>query len=178
MKRLATDQDVEDIRGLLRKLDMTLEQSANQLASLRKAIMERVDRFNLNDLLLQLPESDRRKVCAEMSQRGDASFSDEWTAVLGGYNDFLCAVMRAYAQLRFDDVGEGDWFTFYYEASKARTRVMLSMITKHLSGEGGGVEAMIYKMYESVMEGVRRRAIEAEPREVFPRTDGSREPPE
>lgn len=81
----------------------------------------------------------------------------------------MCAVLRAYGHLRCDDVGEDDWFTFYYDCVRSKTEVMYSMMRQALNKEGGQFEALLYKLWDPHMEKIKEFAAHAPSKERIPR---------
>lgn len=102
------------------------------LFSIRRELMDSVDRRMLNQEILSLPDGLKKQLRA---QSGDVISSDEEAAAYLAANELRLEVLREYAARRYGDRAERDWFQLYERASMLKQRSARNFIVHSMSGE-------------------------------------------
>ncbi len=173
VKQKFADSAIQEVRQELSETARRVDSAVDPIVALREAIMDEADTIVREQAILNLPAADREKLHTKMKELLDEEMreleTDETRAVIGVRSEMICRVLRLYALQKYEDVGEDDWLTYYWDACKSKEEVMLRMIQEQLSGGDPGVEAVLYKAWRDSWPQLRQFALEAAPREKIPR---------
>lgn len=146
MKSRLTESAIENVKKELFKIEKGSKEAEDPLVPLRTALMDAFDTSLLNHSLSQLKVETKKILHAQL---GDL-YTDE--VFLWGYltRSFMCGILRWYSSLKYDDAGEDDWFTYYTQIAKQRTKNVVETLQCLETGDGEitGVRGLIKKAYE------------------------------
>jgi len=115
----------------LMEIEVKLDNEAQPLQALRRELMDSLDRQVLNTEILSLPSEIR----ARLRQQNDAVLqNDDEARVYLAANALRMTVLREYANQRFGDCADGDWFDVYTKAAHLRQRNTRKYIERALDG--------------------------------------------
>jgi len=151
------NQEVRDsVRSNLLEFEIGLKTDKTPLLTLRRELMDSVDRRLLNMEILQLPPEVRQRLRA---QSVDLLQTDEEARTYIAANEMRMGVLREYAARRFGDRAEGDWFDVYEKASKLKQRGARNFIQRTLNGTQTGEDDARYQSMTRVDQEIRTRLL-------------------
>jgi len=160
-RRLALLEHLNDavrasVHSNLLEFEAALKADKTPLLTLRRELMDSVDRRLLNLEILQLPPEVRQRLRA---QSNDMLQSDEEAGTYIAANEVRMAVLREYAARRFGDRVDGDWFDVYEKASRLKQRGARNFIQRTLNGTQTGADDARYQNMTRVDQEIRTRLL-------------------
>lgn len=144
------------VHSNLLEFEALLKADKAPLLTLRRELMDSVDRRLLNLEILQLPPEVRQRLRA---QSGDMLQTDEEAGTYIAANEVRMAVLREYAARRFGDRADGDWFHVYEKASRLKQRGARNFIQRTLNGTQTGADDVRYQNMTRVDQEIRTRLL-------------------
>lgn len=144
------------VHSNLLEFEVALKTDKTPLLTLRRELMDSVDRRLLNLEILQLPPEVRQRL---RGQSSDMLQSDEEAATYIAANEIRMGVLREYAARRFDDRVDGDWFDVYEKASRLKQRGARNFIQRTLNGTQTGADDTRYQNMARVDQEIRTRLL-------------------
>jgi len=144
------------VHSNLLEFEAALKADKTPLLTLRRELMDSVDRRLLNLEILQLPPEVRERLRAQSS---DMLQSDEEAGTYIAANEVRMAVLREYAARRFGDRVDGDWFDVYEKASRLKQRGARNFIQRTLNGTQTGADDARYQNMARVDQEIRTRLL-------------------
>ncbi|HEU5336514.1 MAG TPA: hypothetical protein VFV77_09765 [Gammaproteobacteria bacterium] len=144
------------VHSNLLEFEALLKADKAPLLTLRRELMDSVDRRLLNLEILQLPPEVRQRLRAQSS---DMLQTDEEAGTYIAANEVRMAVLREYAARRFGDRADGDWFHVYEKASRLKQRGARNFIQRTLNGTQTGADDARYQNMTRVDQEIRTRLL-------------------
>lgn len=144
------------VHSNLLEFEAALKIDKTPLLTLRRELMDSVDRRLLNLEILQLPLEVRQRLRAQSS---DMLQSDQEASTYIAANEVRMAVLREYAARRFGDRTDGDWFDVYEKASRLKQRGARNFIQRTLNGTQTGADDARYQNMTRVDQEIRTRLL-------------------
>jgi hypothetical protein len=155
----------ESVHQSLLDFEAKLQSEVEPMITLRKELMDSVDRRLLNMEILQLPEEVKNRLRAQSSEMMQ---TDQLARAYIAANDLRMAVLRKYAERRFDDCVKGDWFDVYQKASRLKQKGARNFIQRTLSGSQSSVDDARYQTMTIVDHEIRARLLKMPAGARFP----------
>jgi hypothetical protein len=157
--------DRESVHQSLLDFEASLHGEAEPMITLRKELMDSVDRRLLNMEILQLPDEVKTRLRAQSSEMLQ---TDAQAQAYIAANDLRMALLREYAAQRFDDRIEGDWFDVYQKASRLKQKGARNFIQRTLNGNQSSVDDARYQTMTIVDHEIRARLLKMPAGAQFP----------
>ena len=155
----------ESVHRSLLELELRLQADPTPLTTIRKELMDSVDRRVLNTEILGLPEEVRTRL-RQHSQEMLQSDAEARTYIAA--NELRMLVLREYAALRFGDRAAGDWFDVYVKASSLRQRSTRLHIKRTLNGSQSTLDDIRYQTITRMDQEIRARLLQVPAGTRFP----------
>ncbi|MDX1443624.1 MAG: hypothetical protein R3270_07595 [Gammaproteobacteria bacterium] len=156
-----TRQDVLD--DLLRFEERALE-SPRPLITIRKEIMDSVDRRLLNQEILALPPELKQQL-RDSSSEALQNDHDAWLYISA--NELRLEILRELAARRFGDAAENGWFTVYEKAGRLKQRSLRHFLRRSIAGELHEAEDSRQQAITMVDGALRARLLDVAPGTEF-----------
>jgi hypothetical protein len=159
---------LEDTRKALIELEAESLKAGNPLIPLREALMTAADQAIIYAENLNIENEElRKRVYEKLSdimeidlKRIQPTTEMQLAGEVATYN-FVAHVLRFYSHLKYGDGSENDWYPFYLEASRVRTRCFVEAFKKHLTSSEDRFEAIMLKPVNQLYKGIRECALTA-----------------
>lgn len=155
----------ESVHHSLLEFENRLRDDAAPLQSLRRELMDSVDRHLLNQEILQLPPEVRTRL---REHSPDMLQTDEQARVYILANELRLQLLREYGARRFADRADGDWFDVYEKASRLKQRGARNFIQRTLSGTQSSSDDARYQSMALVDHEIRARLLKVPAGTRFP----------
>jgi hypothetical protein len=144
VERLANlaPEEAERIESAIRSRMGDALEGPDPMIGLRKAIMDATDRFVLAELLHDSTELPL----------------DHLESVIEA------GVLRRYADARFQDFSEEDWYSHYLNVAEMNARNVGEMVRKTVAGDQSSLESSLHEPLTSAMRQVRASLLDYPPR--------------
>ncbi|MFI4968335.1 MAG: hypothetical protein ACHQAU_06355 [Gammaproteobacteria bacterium] len=146
----------DSVHSNLLEFEAGLKGDKAPLQTLRRELMDSVDRRLLNMEILQLPPEVRQRLRA---QSQDMLQTDEEARTYIAANEVRMGVLREYAAQRFGDRAESDWFHVYEQASRLKQRGARNFIQRTLNGTQRSEDDARYQSMTRVDQEIRTRLL-------------------
>ncbi|MGA9854207.1 MAG: hypothetical protein WBR29_02875 [Gammaproteobacteria bacterium] len=162
----AVDADVrESVHQSLLEFEGRLHSDAQPMLTVRRELMDSIDRRQLNSEILKLPVNTRADL---RKSQPDILQTDEAALTYVSANELRIAVLREYAGLRYGDCAEGDWFDVYQKASSLRQRSTRNYIERAVGGTQSPTDDVRFQTMTLMDSEIRKRLLQVPAGTRFP----------
>jgi len=147
----------ESVHSNLLEFEADLRIQTEPLQTVRRELMDSVDRRLLNTEILELPPEVRAKL---RQQSSEILQTDEEARTYIAANEVRMAVLREYGARRFGDrANDDDWFAVYERASRLKQRGARNFIQRTLNGTQSSADDARYQNMTRVDQEIRTRLL-------------------
>jgi hypothetical protein len=165
LKNRITGEVRESVHQSLQALEKRLATDTHPMLTIRKELMDSIDRRQLNAEILNLPVNTRSEL---RKSHPDILQTDDNARTYIDANELRIAVLRAYAGLRYGDRVDGDWFDVYQKASSLRQRGTRGYIERAVGGTTHSTDDIRFQTMTLMDNEIRERLLQVPAGTRFP----------
>lgn len=154
----------KDVLADLESFERRALDSGHPLTTIRKEIMDSVDRRLLNQEILAMPPELKRRL-RESSSETLQNDQDAWLYIAA--NDLRLEILRELAARRYGDDARNGWFSVYEKAGRLKQRTLRHFLRRSIAGELHEAEDSRQQAITMVDGALRARLLEVAPGTEF-----------